>query len=135
MNLLSLLGIDRWVSSLSDQMHETMVEAVSGFDARAELAKQEWVEEKQRLGRVVFWSCLCLGFATALLFAVSIAVVVTFWDSSYRTLAAWSVVGVWFLGMLVSLLVLRALMKRGQASFEYTKRELGRDWQALKDQF
>lgn len=135
MNLLTLLGIDRWVSSLSDHMRETMVEAVSGFDARAELAKQEWVEEKQRLGQVVFWSCLCLGFAVALLFAVSIAVVVTFWDSSYRTIAAWSVVGVWLLGMLVSLLVLRALMRRGQASFKYTKRELGRDWQALKDQF
>lgn len=135
MNLLTLLGIDRWVSSLSDHMHETMVEAVSGFDARAQLARQEWQEEKQRLGRLVFWSCLCLGFSVALLFAVSIAVVVTFWDSDYRIIAAWSVVGFWLLAMLVSLLVLRVLVKRGQASFEYTKRELGRDWQALKDQF
>lgn len=134
LNILSVLGLDRWAAVFSSQLQDVIIEGVSALEARAELVQQEWHEEQIRLKRLILCAILCFAFLLVLLFSLSVAVIVTFWSSEYRILSVWLVVAFWALCSLFCFVRILFIAQKGKYSFQYSKRELREDWETIKDQ-
>lgn len=132
--LLALFGVDRLLSSFGEAVNDALVEGVSGFEARKELAKMEWAEEKVRLQRLFLFAVLFAVFLFLTLFFVSMAVLVTFWETDHRVTVAWGVALLWGTGFFVSFLSLRKVVQQGRQAFQYTRQELQEDLQTVKNQ-
>lgn len=133
MSLLSLLGVDRWIDSWSERMREAMAEGTSGLEARALLVKLEWQEEKRRLQQLTILFLLCAGLTVGILMGISMAVIVTFWDTPFRVMVAWGVVLFWIVVWVVMLVLLLQVARKSRQAFELTRKELAQDWEALKE--
>lgn len=133
MSLFSLLGIDRWIESFSEQMRQAVSEGSSAIEARVLLAKQEWAEEKRRLQQLTMLLLICVVLLLGVLGGASIAVVVSFWDTPSRITAAWCVVLFWGVAWAITMVKLVQTLKRSKQSFVLTKQELAEDWSALKE--
>lgn len=133
LNILSLLGLGRWTEDLSSQMQEMMIEGVSAIEARSQLARYEWLEEKARLQRLAVYALLCFGLLIGVLICLSMAVVVTFWGSGYRIFVVWLVVAFWIICLLLCIARICSVMRKGRGAFKYTKQELTEDWHVIKE--
>jgi len=78
---------------------------------------------------------LGVGAAAGMLFLcfLSVAVIVTAWDSRYRVLTAWLVCGGWGMLALAGLVYCRRML-RGPVPFENLTRALLHDLHAIEDQ-
>ena len=129
MKWLSLLGGDEWLA----RARAAAKEGSLALEDRVELALLEWQETRRRLVLVWLLSLLSAVLALVALTVGSIAVMVHFWDSGHRVVAAWSVAGFWLVALLASAGALYAVLRQGQAAFELTRQELARDWALLKE--
>lgn len=133
LNILSGLGFGRWLDSFSSQMQEMMIEGAGAIEARSELARQEWLEEKNRLQQLAVCAAMCFGLFIGVLICLSIAVMVTFWDTDHRILVVWLIAAFWIVCFLFSLIRIFSVLRKGKESFRYTKQELKEDWKAIKE--
>lgn len=129
MNLLSLLGLDAWVLRL----RAALIEGAIAVEDRMALARLEWADQKRRLQWMLLLGLLTLGLTVVALLMLSVATVVHFWDTPYRVQAAWVLAAVWTGLWAAGLVALWRLMQRSSEAFALTRRELGQDWQDLKE--
>ena len=128
-NWTSLLGIDSLLSSCRQSLSETALAA----EDRAELAQLEWQEHKSSIKTLVVLAIALGALTVVMLIVLSIALMIQFWDTSYRTAVAWCLAGGWVL--VWALCLWRALSAANQLSnpFKLTRHELKTDWKALKE--
>lgn len=131
--LLSLLGLDKWLDSLSTRVRLVLAEGASGLQARALLAKIEWEEQRRILLRLVALMVFCAVVGLVLFVTIALALIAQFWNTPYRVVVAWGIVAVMALLLLLGGCGLICQLRKSRNAFELTRLELNKDWQALKD--
>ena len=91
MNWLSLLGLEAFVA----RWRANVIEGAIAAEDRLELARLEWLDQKQRLQQLLVLLIAVTGLTVVTLVLVSIAILVQFWDTPHRVMVAWVVAGVW----------------------------------------
>jgi uncharacterized membrane protein YqjE len=129
--LLSLFGLDRKLRRLRIAAGEGALAAQD----RVQLLQLAWDEEKQRLRRVLGLVIAVIGLTTIAITLISVAVIVHFWDTSYRVTAAWSVAAVWTGLWVVAVLALLTQLRSASHAFEPARREFERDIEWFQGQF
>ena len=127
--LLSLLGLDARIRRLKIAAGEGAL----AVEDRAQLLQMAWQEEKQRLKSTVLLVVAVLALTTVTVALVSMAVVVNFWDTSYRVTAAWAVAGVWVLLWLAAVLSLIGTLRGAAGTLDTTQKAFERDWAWLQN--
>jgi uncharacterized membrane protein YqjE len=129
MNWLALLGLDTFFA----RWRVAAIEGAIAAEDRMALAKLEWQDQKRYLRRIVVLAMAVAGLTVVSMVMVSMAVLVQFWDTPYRSVTGWVVAGVWLAGwILVVFALLRSVQKAGDG-FPLTRRELGQDWRDIKE--
>ncbi|WP_280191602.1 phage holin family protein [Delftia sp. PS-11] len=128
MNWISLLGLD----ALAARWRAAAIELAIAAEDRTDLARLEWAQHKRSLQTMLVLLVAVGGLGVVVLLMLSVAVLVQFWDSPYRALAAWGLGGLWLAlwGLLVWQLVVT--MRRLSRPFLLTRNELIQDWQSIK---
>lgn len=129
MSWMSLFGLDTKVARYRSRLSEVAIAA----EDRWELAQLEWQQHKSALLRVVVLAVLLLCLGTVALVVLSAAAVVQWWDTPWRTTAAWGVAALWVLVWGVAWLRLHQHLRSLGSMFTLTRAELARDWQTLKE--
>ena len=129
MNWLSLLGLE----GLAARWRANVIEGAIAVEDRADLARLEWADLKQRFQQLLVLTIVVTGLTVVALIMLSIAVLVHFWDTPQRTLVAWLVAGVWTLGWVAALVALVSVAQRAGNGFALTRRELAQDWRDIKE--
>ena len=128
MNWLALLGLDVIVA----RWRVAAIEGAIAVEDRMELAKLEWQDQKRYIRRVLALAMAVAGLTVVSMVMVSMAVLVQFWDTPYRSVAGWVVAGVWLAGLGLLVALLRSV-QRAEDGFPLTRRELAQDWRDIKD--
>lgn len=131
MRLLSLFGLDARIRRLRIAAAEGALAA----EDRVQLLRMAWEDEKQRLKLMLILVVAVLGLTTVTVALLSVAVVVNFWETPYRTTAAWSVAGVWVVLWLAAVVGLLLTLRNASNSFVPARHEFERDWTWVQDQF
>ena len=128
-NWTSLLGIDSLLASCRESLNETALAA----EDRAELAQLEWQEHKSSLKTLLVLAIALGALTVVMLIVASIALMIQFWDTSYRSTVAWCLAGGWM--VIWALCLWKALSAVNQLSnpFKLTRNELKTDWKALRE--
>lgn len=126
---LALLGLDGTAAHWRSLLGEGRLAAQD----RLALAQLEWAEEKRRLAVLAALALVCFALLVAALVAVSLALLVQFWDTPARTLVAWLLAGGWLLLCAVAAALLLARLRRASRAFALTRHELCQDWQTFKE--
>lgn len=129
MNWLALLGLDVMVA----RWRVAAIEGAIAVEDRMELAKLEWQDQKRYIRRVLVLAMAVAGLTVVSMVMVSMAVLIQFWDTPYRSVAAWVVAGVWLAAWLGLLVALLRSVQRAEDGFPLTRRELAQDWRDIKD--
>ena len=129
MNWLALLGLDVIVA----RWRVAAIEGAIAVEDRMELAKLEWQDQKRYIRRILVLAMAVAGLTVVSMVMVSMAVLVQFWDTPYRSVAGWVVAGVWLAAWLGLLVALLRSVQRAQDGFPLTRRELAQDWRDIKD--
>lgn len=131
MRLLSLFG-------LSGRIRRLRIAAAEGALAaedRVQLLRMAWEDEKQRLKLLLILVVVLVGLTTVTVALLSVAVVVHFWETPYRVMAAWSVAGVWIALWLAAAAGLLLTLRNASNSFIPARQEFERDWAWVQDSF
>lgn len=129
MNWLSLLGLEAFAS----RWRANVIEGAIAAEDRLELARLEWLDQKQRLQQLLVLMIAVTGLTVVALVLVSTAVLVHFWESPHRVLVAWMVAGVWLLAWCAAAYKLVSVMRSASNAFALTRRELAQDWRDIKE--
>ena len=125
--LLNLQGLaGRWRSAMG--------EGATAVEDRMELARLEWADHKRRLALLALLLGVFGVLAVVALLLLSAAVLVQFWDTSQRALAAWLLAGLWLVACGAVLAVLLSMARKTRSAFALTRRELAQDWRVIKEQ-
>lgn len=125
--LLNLQGLaGRWRSAMG--------EGATAVEDRMELARLEWADHKRRLALLALLLVVFGVLAVVALLLLSAAVLVQFWDTSQRALAAWLLAGMWLVACGAVLAVLLSMARKTRSAFALTRRELAQDWRVIKEQ-
>ena len=124
LNLQGLAG--RWRSAMG--------EGATAVEDRMELARLEWADHKRRLALLALLLVVFGVLAVVALLLLSAAVLVQFWDTSQRALAAWLLAGLWLVACDAVLAVLLSMARKTRSAFALTRRELAQDWRVIKEQ-
>lgn len=125
--LLNLQGLaGRWRSAMG--------EGATAVEDRMELARLEWADHKRRLALLALLLVVFGVLAVVALLLLSAAVLVQFWDTSQRALAAWLLAGLWLVACGAVLAVLLSMARKARSAFALTRRELAQDWRVIKEQ-
>jgi len=108
MRLSSLFGLNARIRRLRIAAAEGALAA----EDRVQLLRMAWEDEKQRLKLLLVFSLAVLGLTTVTVALLSVAVVVHFWETPHRIVAAWSVAGVWIVLWLAAAIGLLLFGKR-----------------------
>jgi uncharacterized membrane protein YqjE len=127
--LMSLLGLETRIRRIKIAAGEGAMAA----EDRAQLLRMAWEDEKQRLKITLSLVIAVLGLTTVAVALLSVAIVVHFWDSPYRTAAAWWVAGVWVALWALSVIGLLTTLRSAAGAFTPTRREFERDWEWVQD--
>lgn len=127
--ILSMLGLEARLRRLKIAAGEGAMAA----EDRAQLLRMAWDAEKQRLQSVIVLTVAVLALTTVTVALLSVAIVVHFWDTPYRTTAAWCVALAWVLLWAGAVAALLSNLRRASAAVEPAKLELARDWAWMQD--
>ena len=83
MNWLSLLGLEAFVA----RWRANVIEGAIAAEDRLELARLEWLDQKQRLQQMLVLLIAVTGLTVVTLVLVSMAILVQFWDTPHRVMA------------------------------------------------
>ncbi|KQX21231.1 phage holin family protein [Variovorax sp. Root434] len=131
MRLSSLFGLNARIRRLRIAAAEGALAA----EDRVQLLRMAWEDEKQRLKLLLVFSLAVLGLTTVTVALLSVAVVVHFWETPHRIVAAWSVAGVWIVLWLAAAIGLLLTLRNASNSFVPARREFERDWAWVQDRF
>ncbi|MEJ8815422.1 phage holin family protein [Variovorax ureilyticus] len=123
MRLSSLFGIKSQLRRLRILIGEGALAA----EDRAELLRFAWEDEKKRLRWMLGLVIAVVGLTTIAIALLSVAIVVHFWDTPHRALAAWLVALVWVALWLASVIALLSMTGKSSSAFEPVLREFERD--------
>jgi uncharacterized membrane protein YqjE len=129
MNWFSLLGLDGWLA----RWRSAAAEGAIAAQDRMELARLEWAQQKRRLALLALLACAFCALAVVTLALLAVAVLMLFWDTPYRVLAAWLLALAGVLASGAALAALSSLARKACNAFALTRRELANDWQAIKE--
>ena len=129
MNWLSLLGLEAFVA----RWRANVIEGAIAAEDRLELARLEWLDQKQRLQQLLVLSIAVTGLTVVTLVLVSIAILVQFWDTPHRVMVAWVVAGVWLVAWCAAIIKLVSVARSTGSGFALTRRELSQDWRDIKE--
>lgn len=129
MRWLALLGLDAWLARWRTALNEGAI----AIEDRAELARLEWAQLKRHGLILLLLGAALLVLAVVTLVALSAAVLLLFWDSPQRVLAAWLMVIVWLLLWLGAARWAWSIAQACRQAFALTRRELAQDWRELKE--
>ncbi len=130
MEWLSLLGIRAFV----DRWRSHAMEAAIAAEDRSTLFRIELREYKRG---VVTAALLALGLAALTVVALTVlsaAILMEFWETPNRMVAAWTVSGVWIVLWAIAAFGLWSLIKKAGDGFQSTRQELAQDWREIKEQ-
>lgn len=120
--------VPRLMAPITRALHETQ----DALASRCELARLEWKVERARLMQLAIGlGILALGGLLALAF-VSLAIIVTWWDTEHRVMVTWLVCAAHGLVALVGLFMWRYAQMRKDRRFAGLRAELAadREWLA-----
>ncbi len=123
MRLSSLFGIKSQLRRLRILIGEGALAA----EDRAELLRFAWEDEKKRLRSMLGLVIAVVGLTTIAIALLSVAIVVHFWDTPQRSVAAWLVAAVWIALWLASVVALLSMSGKSSSAFEPVRREFERD--------
>ncbi|MBP3980781.1 MULTISPECIES: phage holin family protein [unclassified Acidovorax] len=129
MNWLSLLGLEAFAA----RWRANVIEGAIAAEDRLELARLEWLEQKQRLQHLLVLLIAVTGLTVVTLVLLSLAVLVQFWDTPHRGLVAWVVAGTWLVAWCAAIFRLVAVVRSTGNGFALTRRELSQDWRDIKE--
>ena len=129
MNWLSLLGLEAFVA----RWRANVIEGAIAAEDRLELARLEWLDQKQRLQQLLELLIAVTGLTVVTLVLVSIAILVPFWDTPHRVVVAWVVAGVWLVAWCAAIIKLCSVARSTGSGFALTRRELSQDWRDIKE--
>ena len=129
MNWLSLLGLEGFVA----RWRANVIEGAIAAEDRLELARLEWLDQKQRLQQMLVLLIAVTGLTVVTLVLVSIAILVQFWDTPHRVMVAWVVAGVWLVAWCAAIIKLVSVARSTGSGFALTRRELSQDWRDIKE--
>ncbi|MDR2333904.1 phage holin family protein [Diaphorobacter ruginosibacter] len=130
MNLIALLGLEGLVA----RWRANVIEGAIAVEDRLELAGMEWADQKRRMLTLAILAIIAGGLTVIALIMLSLAVLVSYWDTPDRATVGWILAAVWGLLWIVVLAALVVIAKRASSAFALTKRVLARDWKYVKDQ-
>ena len=119
---------------LAGRWRSAMGEGATAVEDRMELARLEWADHKRRLALLALLLVVFGVLAVVALLLLSAAVLVQFWDTSQRALAAWLLAGLWLVACGAVLAVLLSMARKTRSAFALTRRELAQDWRVIKEQ-
>ncbi|HEY9207518.1 phage holin family protein [Acidovorax soli] len=129
MNWLSLLGLEAFAA----RWRANAIEGAIAAEDRLELARLEWLDQKQRLQQLLALLIAVTGLTLVALVMVSMAVLVQFWDTPHRVLVSWVVAGTWLVAWCAAIVRLVAVVRSAGNGFALTRRELSQDWRDIKE--
>ena len=129
MNWLSLLGLEAFVA----RWRANVIEGAIAAEDRLELARLEWLDQKQRLQQMLVRVIAVTGLTVVTLVLVSMAILVQFWDTPHRVMVAWVVAGVWLVAWCAAIIKLVSVARSTGSGFALTRRELSQDWRDIKE--
>ena len=129
MNWLSLLGLEAFVA----RWRANVIEGAIAAEDRLELARLEWLDQKQRLQQMLVLLIAVTGLTVVTLVLVSMAILVQFWDTPHRVMVAWVVAGVWLVAWCAAIIKLVSVARSTGSGFALTRRELLQDWRDIKE--
>lgn len=129
MNWVSLLGLDAWAARCRVALIETALAA----EDRADLARLEWQQHRRSLQTLLIVGLVLGGLTVVVLLALTMAVMVQFWDTEHRITAGWLLALGWLVVWALALWRLIAAARQLSQPFELTRHELMTDWRALKE--
>ena len=129
MNWLSLLGLEAFVA----RWRANVIEGAIAAEDRLELARLEWLDQKQRLQQMLVLLIAVTGLTVVTLVLVSVAILVQFWDTPHRVMVAWVVAGVWLVAWCAAIIKLVSVARSTGSGFALTRRELSQDWRDIKE--
>ena len=129
MNWLSLLGLEAFVA----RWRANVIEGAIAAEDRLELARLEWLDQKQRLQQMLVLLIAVTGLTVVTLVLVSMAILVQFWDTPHRVMVAWVVAGVWLAAWCAAIIKLVSVARSTGSGFALTRRELSQDWRDIKE--
>ena len=129
MNWLSLLGLEAFVA----RWRANVIEGAIAAEDRLELARLEWLDQKQRLQQMLVLLIAVTGLTVVTLVLVSMAILVQFWDTPNRVMVAWVVGGVWLVAWCAAIIKLVSVARSTGSGFALTRRELSQDWRDIKE--
>ncbi|MFZ3124564.1 MAG: phage holin family protein [Acidovorax sp.] len=129
MNWLSLLGLEAFAA----RWRANAIEAAIAAEDRLELARLEWLDQKQRLQQMLVLLIAVTGLTVVALVLLSVAVLVQFWDTPHRGLVAWLVAGAWLVAWCAAIFRLVSVARSAGNGFAFTRRELSQDWRDIKE--
>ena len=129
MNWLSLLGLEAFVA----RWRANVIEGAIAAEDRLELARLEWLDQKQRLQQMLVLLIAVTGLTVVTLVLVSIAILVQFWDTPHRVMVAWVVASVWLVAWCAAIIKLVSVARSTGSGFALTRRELSQDWRDIKE--
>lgn len=129
MEWLNLLGL----RAFTDRWRALAIEGAIAADDRTTLFGLEFQEYKRGVIIAVSAAMALAVLSIVVLIVLSAAIVVHFWDTPDRSMAAWIVTGVWAVLWCVAAGVLWTLVGKAGNGFSATRRELARDWHEIKE--
>ncbi|RAR52794.1 UNVERIFIED_CONTAM: putative membrane protein YqjE [Acidovorax defluvii] len=129
MNWLSLLGLEAFMA----RWRANVIEGAIAAEDRLELARLEWLDQKQRLQQLLVLLIAVTGLTVVTLVLVSMAILVQFWDTPHRVMVAWVVAGVWLVAWCAAIIKLVSVARSTGSGFALTRRELSQDWRDIKE--
>ena len=129
MEWLSLLGLRAFI----DRWRAYAIEGAIGVDDRATLFRLEFQEYKRGLFTALGIAIAVAALTVVMLIAASGAIVVQYWDTPDRIMAAWIVVAVWAVLWCIGVGVLWTLVGKAGNGFSATRQELAHDWREIKE--
>ena len=129
MNWLSLLGLD----VLAARCRANVIEGAIAAEDRLLLARLEWLDQKRRLQQLLVLLIAVTGLTMVALVLLSMAVLVQFWDTPHRGLAAWLVACTWLVVWCAAIVKLVSVGRQLGNGFALTRRELSQDWSDIKE--
>ncbi len=130
MNLISLLGLE----SLVARWRANVIEGAIAVEDRLELAGMEWADQKRRIVLLAVLGIIAGGLTVIALIMLSLAILVSYWDTPDRAKVGWILAGGWGFLWVAVLVSLALIAKRAGNGFALTRRVLARDWKHVKDQ-
>lgn len=130
MSLGDLLGLKSRVRRLRILAGEGALAA----EDRAQLLKLAWEDEKKRLRVVMGLGIAIIGLTTVAIALLSVAIVVHFWDTPYRNMAAW-VLALFWVGLWIAAVLTLLSTLRGSSGFASARQTFERDLEWIHQRF